>query len=74
VFLAPRWRFGRGGDEGVTTVASKRSRHGGSGGEDDGVPATAACALVASLMAVQRWQHAELGSDSGRKVGTEFIL
>jgi hypothetical protein len=49
------WRnevsFYGGVDEGVTTGASKRSRH--QGGE--GVPAAAVCAPVTPL-AVQRWR------------------
>jgi hypothetical protein len=38
-------------------VAVKGSRHIGDGG-DDGVLPVVACALVSSLMAVWRWQHA----------------
>jgi hypothetical protein len=63
----PLWCSGGGVDEGAVVVASKRSWHGGdSGGK--GVPAgggsgdnrvlmAAACAPVATLMAVQRQQR-----------------
>jgi hypothetical protein len=80
VLLAPRSCCGGGGDEGPMAVASKRFQHGGGGDgsdDDDRVPAVAACAPVASLMVVwrhQRVRETKLGSDSGRKVGTEFIL
>jgi hypothetical protein len=80
VLLAPRSSCGGGGDEGAVVVASKRFRHGGAGDgsdDDDRVLAVAARAPVASLMVVwrhQRVRETKSGSDSGRKVGTEFIL
>jgi hypothetical protein len=47
-----------GGGEGVSAWQQWQQWRSPSGGGDDGVLAVAACALVASLMAVRRRQHA----------------
>jgi hypothetical protein len=67
MLLALQWRSSGGIDERVVAVVSKRSRHRGNDGEEvlararrrrRRVSMAASCALVASLMAVRRWQCA----------------